>query len=501
MGNYDKALEDYERSIRLYEEIDYPYYTYPAHKGKLLSFIARGDDSATEEEFRIVSELFEQYRSKLTSENQRDTFFDVEQSIYDLAIDFAQSKKQNPQQAFEYSEQSRARSLFDAMQQNIQVLEREDGVEIRLPLTFTSLTLSDIQQRLPPEAQIVQYALLDNKLFIWVINSSSITLKEVPLESQTFNDKVHEYLRAVNHPSTSMDAESDGKELYDILIKPIDPFLDKTKLLCIVPDKILHFVPFDALISTDTGRYLLQDFRLMFSPSSTIFITCSEQAGRLTTQTEERLLSVGDPSFDRNAFPSLQRLPSAGREATAVARFYKSLRLLLRDDALELVVKSEIEKSDVAHFALHYIIDQHSDLLSKMALAANQSGDARNKADDGIWQSYEIYKMKLPHTRLVVLSACQTGIEQQYRGEGAVSVARPFIVAGVPLVVASLWPVDSESTRQLMVSFHRYRTHDHRPSAEALRRAQLELLNGDDTRYRHPYYWAAFTAIGGYAEY
>jgi CHAT domain-containing protein len=136
-----------------------------------------------------------------------------------------------------------------------------------------------------------------------------------------------------------------------------------------------------------------------------------------------------------------------------------------------------------------------------MVLAAGRTENALDKEDDGVWQSYEIYKMKLPRTRLVVLSACQTGIEQQYRGEGAVSLARPFIVAGVPLVVASLWPVDSESTEQLMVSFHRHRTQDHLPTAEALRRAQLELLGGEDTRYRQPYYWAAFTAIGGYAEY
>jgi CHAT domain-containing protein len=113
--------------------------------------------------------------------------------------------------------------------------------------------------------------------------------------------------------------------------------------------------------------------------------------------------------------------------------------------------------------------------------------------------------MRLPATRLVVLSACQTGIEQQYRGEGAVGIARPFLAAGVPLVVASLWPVDSDATERLMVGLHRLRARggggDHLPTAEALRRAQIELLRGVDGRYRQPYYWAAFTAIGGYAEF
>lgn len=504
IGNYDKALEAYERSIQLYNELDYPYYTYPAHRGKLLSFIAKGNDSSTDEELQTVLGLFEQYRSKLTSESQRNTFFDVEQSIYDLAIDFAHSKKQNPQQAFEYSELSRARSLLDAMRQSIQVSDQEDSPELRLPSTSTPLILTDIQQRMPPQAQIIQYAVLDDKLLIWVINRTSITLKEMPIDSRALGDKVLAYLRTVNSPSTSIDVErdEDAKELYGLLIKPVEPFLDQTKLLCIVPDKLLNYLPFGALISPITNRYLVQDFRLELSPSSTVFIDCSEKATRKSGAIKERLLSVGNPSFDRDAFPSLPRLPSGGREAEAITAFYKtSPRLLREEEAREEAVRREIEQSDVAHFALHYVVDDHSSLLSKMILAAGRAEHARDKDDDGVWQSYEIYKLKLPRTRLVVLSACQTGIEQQYRGEGAASLARPFIVAGIPLVVASLWSVDSESTEHLMVSFHRHRTQDHLPTAEALRLAQLELLGGDDSRYRQPYYWAAFTAIGGYTEY
>lgn len=503
MGDYYKAVESYERSIRLYDALEYPYFTYPARKGKLLSFIAQGNDAATEEELRTVLALFEQYRSKLRSESHRNTFFDVEQSIYDLAIDFAQSKKQNPGQAFEYSELSRARSLLDAMQQNIQVSEQEDGPEVRLSSTFTSMALSDIQQQMPPVAQIIQYAVLDNKLLIWVITRAGITLKEVPLDAQALSDKVRGYVQAVNSPSTSMEAaaQNGARELYSILVDPVEPLLDKKKLLCIVPDKLLHYVPFAALISAATGRYLVQDFRLELSPSSTVFVNCSNQANRRIVDAEERLVSVGDPGFDSNDFPSLRRLPAAAREAAAVAALYRSSRLLVDKDAREVVVKSEVEKSDVAHFALHYIVDEYSDLLSKIVLTAEQSADGRDKASDGVWQSYEIYGKKLPRTRLVILSACQTGIEQQYQGEGAISVTRPFIVAGVPLVIASLWPVDSESTERLMVSFHRYRTEGRRPSAEALQLAQNELIGGDDTRYRHPYYWAAFMAIGGYTQY
>ena len=101
--------------------------------------------------------------------------------------------------------------------------------------------------------------------------------------------------------------------------------------------------------------------------------------------------------------------------------------------------------------------------------------------------------------RLVVLSACQTAIEQQYGGEGAVSIARPFIAAGVPLVVATLWPVDSSSSERLMTAFHRHR-RSKLTTAAALRQAQLDMLEHDSQRLHHPYYWAAYTVIGRYAK-
>ena len=74
-------------------------------------------------------------------------------------------------------------------------------------------------------------------------------------------------------------------------------------------------------------------------------------------------------------------------------------------------------------------------------------------------------------------------------------------MAGVPLIVASLWPVDSEATAELMISFQRHRKMDGVPTAEALRRAQEEMIESNDPRYRRPYYWASFVTIGGYTEF
>jgi CHAT domain-containing protein len=104
--------------------------------------------------------------------------------------------------------------------------------------------------------------------------------------------------------------------------------------------------------------------------------------------------------------------------------------------------------------------------------------------------------------RLVVLSACSTGIERQYRGEGAVGAVRPFLMRGVPTAVASLWPVDSDATAELMVNFHKHRRQGPEPVVQALRDSQIAMLTAaDKPAYQHPYYWAPFAVIGGLSSY
>jgi CHAT domain-containing protein len=141
----------------------------------------------------------------------------------------------------------------------------------------------------------------------------------------------------------------------------------------------------------------------------------------------------------------------------------------------------------VIHFAGHFIANRQSPANSKLLFAG---GDLR---------SSELGAYKLPMAKLVVLSACETGVERYDRSEGAIGVARTFLALGAPVVVASQWKVDSEPTKDLMVSFHRNRKSLGLTSAESLRRAQLELLGRGETK--EPFYWAAFSLSGGYASY
>jgi CHAT domain-containing protein len=210
---------------------------------------------------------------------------------------------------------------------------------------------------------------------------------------------------------------------------------------------------------------------------------------------DEKLLAVGNPRFDRELYSQYPDLPAAEREARGISQFYRAPRVLIGEQATVRAAKHELLGSDVAHFASHYVIDPQSSLSSKLLLAKPDENEPGELA------SRDICRMKLARTRLVVLSACQTGIERQFRGEGPTSFARQFMIAGVPEVVASLWAADADATEPLMVAFHRHRQLEHLPAVEALRLAQLEMLTNDDPRYARPYYWAPFVIIGGYAEF
>jgi CHAT domain-containing protein len=124
------------------------------------------------------------------------------------------------------------------------------------------------------------------------------------------------------------------------------------------------------------------------------------------------------------------------------------------------------------------------------------------EGDGAQLSNYELMKeTPSPQTKLIILSACQTGVENYYNGEGMIGAARTFLGMGIPLVIASQWQVDSEATEDLMTGFHKYRRLERLSSAGALRRAQLDMLGGRDKDHQKPFYWAAFSPIGGHTQF
>lgn len=500
-GALQEARASYDEAIRLYDNLGLEFKRYDAHKGRLLCFIAQGDDLSAENELNLVLALFEKYRLKILEQRNKDIFFDAEQGTYDVAIDFQYTRLHNGQKAFEYSETSKARSLLDLLNNKAQPTLKINAPHVILPTAAQPLNLAKLQGQMPDHVQIIQYAVLDKRLLIWVISKSHFSTTEVMIPLEEIDRRVHKYLELISSGSPKKETElhQEAQSLYKLLIGSVEQFLDRNKLICIVSDKTLNRLPFVALVSPASGKYFINDYPVLYAPSSNVFTLCSKSGREKISRHVERLLSVGNPSFDQSRYPSLSNLPAAEREAKEIASFYDARLLLTGTDVQKGVVMSEMRRADIIHFASHYVVDEQNPMLSKLFLAKTSS-KANQEAGNDILQPLDVYEMKLPRARLVVLSACRTSGEKGY-GEGMVGMSRTFLAAGVPLVVASQWSVDSDATSKLMITFHKYRRQQGLSTVDALRRAQADMLGGLEPRYRHPYYWASFIVIGGSANF
>lgn len=463
IGNYDRVIGDYENT-------EFSINKYEARKGRLLCLTTLGDDAAVKEEMPEILKMFDENRQTIADEASRNTFFDNEQDVYDVAVGYSRNPLRDDAQAFYYAENSRARSLLGAI----------DNVPAQ------PLALAEIRSRMSADAQIVYYAVLPDKLLIWQISDHKFVTAEKTIDANELSDKIADYTKLLLDKNADKTA---AKDLYQLLIEPLEATLEANKTLCIVADKSLFHVPFAALVSPATNKYLIEDYALVYAPSATVFVGETEIARKKADRRRETILSVGNPAFSPKDYPQLADLSDAAREAKEVAAFYDSPKIYLGSQAEKRQISGNLDEADVVHFAGHYVPNKNSPALSKLVLAA---GDLTVE---------EVMRRKLPRTRLIILSACETGVEGFYRGEGMFGAARAFLAADVPLIVASQWAVDSASAAALMIKLHAYRKQEGMATINALRRAQVDMLTDDNPQFRQPYYWAGFLALGGYAEY
>jgi CHAT domain-containing protein/Tfp pilus assembly protein PilF len=484
--NYDEVVNNYARSKRHNE-------AFAARMGKLLCHIKRVDLNEAGEQLASISGSLEQFAREIRDEKGRILFTESQDEFYDAAVSFAHSTEPETKRAYEYAERFRARTLFDLTEGPFAV-KAEGRVEIGSHRS--QLTADEIVAQLADAVQLVQYAVLKDRLLAWVVSGGEVRAGE-KLISQEEVDRLVSRFVAVCGRHDAVDARPESTALYQILIEPIEHLLDPGKQLCIIPDKQLSKVAFPALISPRTGRYLIQDYALSSASSSSLFVKCSGWAAKKAAHTPERVLSVGDPHFDQGRY-GLSRLPATGRAAMQVADLY-SLRIpLIGPQATERAVVGAMKQAEVVNFFTHYRVDNRSPMLSELLLSSEGTG-SEGQDSDGALHGDELYGLKLPRARIVVLAGCETLGEQFYKFEGAIGAARPFISAGVPLVVASLWRVDSEATVELIVEFHKQRKLGN-SSAEALRQSQIKMIESGDYRSA-PFYWAAFSLVGGYAKF
>jgi CHAT domain-containing protein len=189
----------------------------------------------------------------------------------------------------------------------------------------------------------------------------------------------------------------------------------------------------------------------------------------------------------------IPRLPFTRQEATrllALAPKQSSFSALDFQASRATVLSGELSQYRYVHFATHGLLDSERPGLSSLVLSMV---DAEGKAQDGFLRANDIYNLKLP-AELVVLSACQTGLGKEIKGEGLVGLTRGFMYAGAARVVVSLWNVNDRATSELMAKFYQKMLKENQRPAAALRSAQVEMWKHRE--WQSPYYWAAFTLQG-----
>lgn len=489
-GNCAEAIKDYDEAIRIFSELSgFSSLGVESEKGKLFCYWKDKNQELTEKQLNKILDLFERDRIYMIEEQSRNAFFHNEQTIYDIAIELA-LKKGDSREAFKYSEESKARSLLDFMQNGAKVTEED----LQFEKVAKPLLLEETQSRMLAETQVVQYALLPDKIVVWIIKKDSFeyVIKEYPYNK--LEKKIDDYLNTIKNEKNNLDKiNSKSNELYEILITPIVSKIDKNKSLFIVGDKALHRLPFASLYSKKSKRYLIEDLTITNTPSSTIFILTTENAQKKSEN--ESIISIGNPNFDREENPKLENLDSAKDEAIEVSDFYEEKDVFYENNATRDKLLEKFDDAEIIHFAGHYVANEKSPINSKLLMANNET-----EVESDLRVS-EIATKKNNNLKLVVLSACQTDVEQFYFGEGAIGAARIFLGIGSPIVVASFYEVDSKSTSKLMINFHNYRKNKGLNVAEALRKSQIDAIHNANATNDSPYYWFAFSPTGGFTNY
>jgi CHAT domain-containing protein len=498
-GGLPEALQTVDEALEYGRRKNDDWLNLSATREKALILLARGDQAGARSALQDLFAEYDSVRGNILEEDNRSAFLAGEQNIYDIAIDAAFLKDADKARAFNYSERSRARSLLDSIRGARKVIVGDNGINLSLGPGSTPLSLDEIRRRMPEGAQLLQYAVLPDRIIIWVVSSRRVEARAVNTSKVQLTALVADYLAQISRTPApdNTDHIRKARDLYETLIEPVADFLEPGGSLCIAPDKVLNLLPFGALVARKSGKWLIEDYRLTFAPSATVFVLSIEAAKKLARIGPESVLSVGNPRFGRGQ----DDLRYAAEEASAVAGFYAPhAKLLVGPQARKEVILRHLAKANVIHFATHHLSDPASPLRSRLLLTDQTASTSRATAASDL-AAHEIYQLRLPYTRLVTLSACRTQTEAYLDGEGAIGIARSFQAAGAPLVVASLWEADSRATTRLMTEFHRLRKRQGLYTAEALRGAQLSMARGEYAPYRHPYYWAVFVLVGGDSNY
>jgi CHAT domain-containing protein len=420
----------------------------------------------------------------------------------------------------------RVKTLAQSSNDSNELVQAIANSELESPFAHEPVTAPQVLKTLQRlDSTLIEYSAGEQDMFAFVIDHGNIhvvrvgNVETIARAAAKLNDR----LRAPEPVPSHIRAAAEDLARY--ILWPISAYV-KTDRIIFVPDDALHTIPFAVLPWSETERDKLVVHHAETTLLASAFLL--SQYDRQTPYEGNRFTLIGDPVFRSSdwrrecALPgahgaavdnlqavrpanrsgsarsvsdwaeSLRRLPGTRTEVLAIAQLVQdsrpssSVRTLTRCAATPSALREAAEgNSALLHIATHGRIDSHRPRLSALALTPDASAQG-----NAAFSLLDILSLKL-HSRLVVLSACDTSRGRLLPGEGVLGLAQAFLQAGASSVVASFWRVEDEATATFMKRFYEHLISDRLPASAALRRAQLDQAFTDGT-----YSWAAFSLYG-----
>src|SRR5262245_7504858 len=502
---FNEAIATYRQALENIGGADMRFYLSPIRQGLATAYMANGQDAEAEAQLKESVRLAEEARAQIGDAQGRGSFLASQQGVYRAMVSFQFLNKSDPAAAFNYAEIAKGRDLLDALVGARHVTMNDGQARLTLSGSATPLTLEQAQRALPANVQLTQYVAGEDRLMIWLVTRDRVITAKSNVGADDLRKKVTAYLEALRARAPLEQLNRQASDLYQLLIAPIGRRLDRNLTLCVAPDGVLQDLPFAALVSPESKRYLVEDFTLVVNPSASVFARAVDLSLHKQRSEAEPFLGFGNPRFDQQRFPRLQALPTSEQELERIQSLYPHRLIFNRRQATESALVKQIGEYEIVHLATHALSDKQSSMLSAIVLAEEPRFATRTAAGgkppdgialDGALQAQEIYNLKPERTRLVVLSSCRSGLGDERRNEALGGLAQAFLVAGVPAVVASLWDIDDDSAAGLMERFHVAHRVNKLPFGQSLRQAQLSFLQTSSVKRRHPFFWATFIVTG-----
>jgi CHAT domain-containing protein len=429
-------------------------------------------------DFEAGIAVLERQRGRTVASELRPGIFDDATDLFDEAISHA-LRRGAPGVAFRYIERGRARAILEEI-----AFGDAGRPEHELPV----IEIGEVMKALGPDDLLLEYARLDDGMVLFALDRTSCTFTIVGQSRASLQRDTDSMIEAFVSRRPSAEFEQVSSRAYGALIGHIRDRVASKRNLIIVGDASLQQMPFAALYDPATRHFLVQDHAIVTVPSAAIYVLSAHRhvAASALPQT---VAIFANPLPHAAPFDSLNPLTASESEGRIVAHHYPTAFVALRSDATAARFMAEAPRFDIVHFAGHAVTRPLEPWHSALLFAS--SGH-----DDGTLSVEQVTHMSFVRTRLVILAACSTLRAQKSGVEGVPSLARAFLVAGVPSVVGTLSDVDDFEATTLLTLLHDGIRRGLAP-ADALRAAQLAVLRGDDPALRQPGYWAAFALLGG----